>query len=213
MKITKFYFVTLTVIFLIFTNITFSQGWSNLYNVKSGAFWEINYGNSVSNSIKDLKSEFNNIGSIELRLGYIKNFEEDNFYVAYKVPYFFTYNNNTLSASKNDVGKVNSTLISFGQHSIQTGLGFGGRKFRIIFYSPILASSLSWAKLTIDSFPSQIDSSEKIIYKDFGEQIRYGAIREGGISIDFGKLRSTRFGINLGYESQIIYPRHLHPRV
>jgi opacity protein-like surface antigen len=163
---------------------------------------ELNYSIGSLNH-NDLQGEFNDVGSVDFKLGYstIDGFMED-YILEHSEKFVFgsmigssihyDYKNMTQD-------KYNSDLSRFGGGRT-SGYGYLTGAVSIL---PYTQSGLVWTKLTeVDSADYDIDQA---VFDSYYDTFRFGETGAAGLKIQFGSM----VALNSAYEFSVVYSRHL----
>jgi hypothetical protein len=177
-------------------------------------FIELNYGIGTPKHDK-LVSKFADVGLLEIKLGFTtkETFYEDDL-IDYKEK--FVFGSKVGSQLKNQdvqLGNMKSNLWRFGVAQ-RSGFGYDLNTIQIL---PYHQTGIVWSRLEMETYPSlfylaiQPPMSTKDARADtdilnrFHNATRFGTNWEGGIRLQYVKS----FSINAGYETAVIFPRHL----
>jgi hypothetical protein len=177
-------------------------------------FIEINYGFGEANH-KKLKSDFADIGSLELKLGYASRstyYTEE--IIKFNEKYLFASRFRAdLKSSSIVVGEMRSDLWRFGL-ARREGYAYKFNNFSIM---PYHGSGFVWSRLDMIDYPAKFylltnppmafdDAvNDTDILNRFHQVYRFGTVNEGGIRFDI----SSAVSLNVSYEGAVIFPRYL----
>ena len=181
---------------------------------KGEPFMEINYGIGEANH-KNLKSNFADIGSLELKLGFTSRsnyYEED--IVKFKEKYVFGSRFRAdLKSSSIANDEMRSDLWRFG-FAMREGFAYKFNSFSIM---PYHTGGFVWSRLDMIDSPAKIYSltNPPITYDDavndtdilnrFHQVYRFGSVNEGGIRFEI----FSSISLNVSYEGAVIFPRQM----
>ena len=173
-------------------------------SVKNNYFLELYYGLNLPGFGGYFNTPIVKAFSLDLRYGFVRidtSFTPlGNYYFASE----FTFLRNTSSYLKLDRKKITNGVTTdawcFG-FGYSNGYGYSFKdNTKFTLYN---SGNINWSKVDIENFPSNpIDSNTASLYD---EEFRFGTAFDCGLIIDV--LPVLKF--DLGYEHQIIFPRHL----
>lgn len=181
----------------------YDESYNNNYEGAFNIFLLLNLDYGLANySIKPQVSSFNNCGAITINFGTATRSFDGNSSLLIFNKMRFSIANDILGKAENESKiDINSSQFNIGFY---LSLGYNSENFKIYPYYSI-PLNMSWSKIKVNRYPNSIPSNEKDYIKDIETSIRYGTLRE----IGFLFFIKDKYFINLNYENQIIYPRHL----
>lgn len=188
--------------------------WS-MKEFKGNPFIEINYG--LGNVYqKEMNYEFAKIGSAELKIGYSK---KNNFYDEKIIKFsdrYLSINRNGYDLSSKDQNQ-NELLSTSWNISFSKRKGYG-YKIGDFYLLPYNSTGFVWSILNMKKYPpliwpavyppleGQVKAEKDAHFLDrINEQLKFGELKENGINLNI----ASSVGLNFGYETSIIFPRHL----
>jgi len=203
-------------LFLINFNPLFSQNFNQNYDYdwedwddeifdwmdESRPMVELNYGIGTYEH-NDMIGEFNEVGSVDFKLGYssIDVFMDDYILEFSEKFVFGTIMGNRLHHDYKNLpaDKYNSDLARFGGGRT-SGYGYLAGSVSIL---PYTQSGFVWTRLK-EVDPAQYDIDQAVI-DSYYDVFRFGNLGEAGLKIQFGSM----IALNTGYEYSVTYSRHL----
>lgn len=181
----------------------YDESYNNNYEGAFNIFLLLNLDYGLANhSIKPQVSSFNNCGAITINFGTATRSFDGNSSLLIFNKMRFSIANDILGKAENESKiDINSSQFNIGFY---LSLGYNSENFKIYPYYSI-PLNMSWSKIKVNRYPNSIPSNEKDYIKDIETSIRYGTLREIGLLF----FIKDKYFINLNYENQIIYPRHL----
>lgn len=181
----------------------YDESYNNNYEGAFNIFLLLNLDYGLANySIKPQFSSFNNCGAITINFGTATRSFDGN-------SSLLIFNKMRLSIANDILRKTeNESKIDINSFQFNTGfylsLGYNSENLKIYPYYSI-PMNMSWSKIKVNRYPISIPNNEKDYIEDIESNIRYGTLREIGLLF----FIKDKYLINLNYENQIIYPRHL----
>lgn len=172
--------------------------------VKNNYFLELYYGLELPGFGGQFNTPIVKAFSLDLRYGFLRldtSFTQiGNYYFASE----YTFLRNTSSYLKLDRKKITNGVTTdawcFG-FGYSNGYGYSLKdKTKFTLYN---SGTINWTKVDIENFPSNPSDSNIAVL--FDEEFRFGTSFDCGLLIDV--MPVLKFDI--GYEHQIIFPRHL----
>lgn len=181
----------------------YDESYNNNYEGAFNIFLLLNLDYGLANySIKPQISSFNNRGAITINFGTATRSFDGNSSLLIFNKMRFSIANDILGKSENE-SKIDINSFQFNA-GFYLSLGYNSENLKIYPYYSI-PMNMSWSKIKVNRYPISIPNNEKDYIKDIETSIRYGTLREIGLLF----FIKDKYLINLNYENQIIYPRHL----
>lgn len=207
-------FKRITLLFLFISVPIFSQYSSNHYDFDFDV-WELNYdkpfiefnygqGEFLHNN---LYQNFQDVGDIELKLGYTST-QEYYKHVSELDANFFSF------------AKINNNLVDKGSIGLSTEayrFGFGKREgfgylFKEVAFTPYSEYTFTLTHLkfqdnfrTVDYIPNPHLERDLAIRERFNDRLSFGYTASAGVKLDFYQM----LAFTGGYEVSVIFPRYL----
>ncbi len=165
--------------------------------------FNLDYGLTYYN-IKPHTTLFNNNGSLTFNYyGCLENIDKSsNSSFSVLVKTRFSRAENSFGGS-DKLSEIKMSSSQFGS-GFYFSIGYYSDNLSVLPYNS-LPLPLSWCKIKVDTYPDNIPMNEKEYINKMEGKIRFGTLREIGIMF----FIKNKYVINLNYENQIIYPRHL----
>ncbi|HEX3072137.1 MAG TPA: hypothetical protein VHP30_00865 [Ignavibacteriales bacterium] len=158
---------------------------------------EFSYG-TTKMDLRKSSAEFTDPGYVSLKLGYADFSRDENHLAHLEAGYVEAANISTEINSGKAGTKLNSDLWRFGIGA-KDALGYHWGEFAVM---PYTSGSINWSRFKIKDFVKPVEGVITDHIENFHEQVRFGMLSEGGISIQPSSLVS----VNIGYEKAIVMP-------
>lgn len=185
------------------------------WEFKGTPFAEVNYG--LGNLMqKNMSQDFANLGDGELKLGYSnrENYSDEKI-IEFSDKYFFISRiGSDMESTTAKMNELRSRMWRFG-FAKRSGYGY---KLGAVYILPYNSRGIVWTRMQMIDYPptifttqyppsqSQLSAiADREIIDRYDEEFRFGTTHESGININI----ASTFGLNVGYESSVIFPRHL----
>ena len=202
MNFPKLLFVMLLTMFSVTSVIAQSEDWDDYINMVWGGKYVpymeaiASYGSPVH---KQVSGTFAEIGSVELKFGYIELKNHKEYVQALDERYLFGTYSSSENAGTANPGDIKSEMWRFGIGN-RLGYGYAIGKTSLVPYHQ-MQLSLSQPDFTYDSTLSQADMD---ILNRLEGDLRMGITYEGGVKYFLGQT----IAINAGVEGAIVFPRY-----
>jgi hypothetical protein len=185
------------------------------WEFKGTPFVEVNFG--LGNfKRKNMGQDLAKLGDGELKLGYSnrENYSDERT-IEFSDKYFFISRiGSDMESTTARANELRARMWRFG-FAKRNGYGY---KLGNLFILPYYTRGIVWSRLQMIDYPpnvftqqypqsqSQISAmADRDIIDRYDEEFRFGTIHESGINFDI----ASTIGFNVGYESSVIFPRHL----
>jgi hypothetical protein len=147
------------------------------------------------------QGELDNVGELEIRMGYSRSHPKVENVVDLSDKYvFFNYSSSNLLGRSPDPAKVTAEISRFG-------IGWrGGFAYDLTstYLYPYTQSALLWTTMNTGR-PIGLSSNDSAILDRYEGSFRFGMSAESGIAFGLADI----FSVRAGYEVTAIYPRHV----
>lgn len=178
-------------------------------------FIEINYGLG-SLKQKNMSQNFADLGDGEMKLGYSRREDfSDEKTIEFSDKYFFV--SRIGSDMESTTAKANDLRLRMWRFGFAKKSGYG-YKLGSFYILPYNTQGIAWSRLDMTDYPPSVFTTQypptqaqlnaiqdREIIDRYDGDFRFGTISESGISFDI----ASTIGLNAGYETSVIFPRHL----